>query len=173
MNRFIGRRGVFGLALAAAPGALVARWVMAQSDTPSGVDALPRVVVWKDPNCGCCGGWAQHMRRAGFPVTERASGDMGGIKQARGVPDHLVSCHTAVIDGYVVEGHVPAADVLRLLRQRPAAKGLAAPGMPAAAPGMDQLSGGPYQVVLFGAAGGDRTFARHSATSRLRHVVTT
>ena len=92
---------------------------------------------------------------------------MAGIKQARSVPDHLVSCHTAVVDGYLVEGHVPAADVLRLIRQRPAAKGLAVPGMPATAPGMDQPSGQPYRVVLFGAIGGDRVFARHAAARRL------
>ncbi len=173
VSRFIGRRGLFGLALAAAPGALAVRWVAAQSDTPSGADTVPRVVVWKDPNCGCCGGWAQQMRRAGFPVAERTSGDLGSIKQARGVPDHLVSCHTAAVDGYVVEGHVPAADILRLLRQRPAARGLAAPGMPAVAPGMDQRSGEPYRVVLFGTAGGDRAFARHAAASRFRHVAET
>jgi hypothetical protein len=85
---------------------------------------------------------------------------MAAIKRARGVPDDLQSCHTAVIDGYIIEGHVPANDVVRLITERPAAKGLSVPGMPASAPGMDQ-PGEPYTVILFGLSGGNRTFAQH------------
>ena len=118
------------------------------------------MVVWKDPNCGCCDGWVQHMRKAGFSVTVRPSDNMAAVKQARGVPDDMQSCHTGVINGYVIEGHVPAPDVMRLIAERPSAKGLAVPGMPASAPGMDQ-PGEPYTVFLFGAPADNQTFARH------------
>ena len=118
------------------------------------------MVVWKDPNCGCCDGWVQHMRKAGFSVTVRPSDNMAAVKQARGVPDDMQSCHTGVIDGYVIEGHVPAPDVAQLIEERPSAKGLAVPGMPASAPGMDQ-PGEPYTVMLFGTPAGNQTYARH------------
>jgi hypothetical protein len=124
---------------------------------------LPPIVVWKDPDCGCCERWVQHMRKAGFSVTVRASASMAAIKEARGVPNGIEACHTAVVDGYVVEGHVPAHDVMRLLGERPTAKGLAVPGMPASAPGMDQ-PGQPYTVMLFGAPSGDRPYAQHTGT---------
>lgn len=122
--------------------------------------ALPPVVVWKDANCGCCDGWVRHMRQAGFSVRVQESGDMAAVKKARGVPDDMQSCHTAVIDGYVIEGHVPASDVTRLVTERPSARGLAVPGMPASAPGMDQ-PGEAYAVMLFGTPDGDQTYARH------------
>lgn len=118
------------------------------------------VEVWKSPLCGCCGGWISHMRAAGFSVVVHDVEDVTPIKAAEGVADDLASCHTAVVDGYVVEGHVPATDVRRLLAERPAIRGLAAPGMPSGAPGMGS-DGSPYEVVAFDAAGGRRTFARH------------
>src|SRR4051794_16090834 len=108
-------------------GAVLACDALCRSALASNGAALPRVVVWKDPNCGCCNGWITHLRMAGFDVTARDSAAMAAIKQARGVPDTLQSCHTAVIDGYVVEGHVPAEDIKRLLTERPAAQGLAVP----------------------------------------------
>jgi hypothetical protein len=120
----------------------------------------PAIEVWKDPTCGCCEGWVRHMRAAGFEATVRDVADLQAVKTANGVPDALQSCHTAIIGGYVIEGHVPAADVRRLLAERPRAKGLAAPGMPPSSPGMD-IPGTPYEVVLFGASGGDRLWARH------------
>jgi hypothetical protein len=123
-------------------------------------ETLPSVVVWKDPNCGCCGNWIRHMRDAGFSVSVRDTADMAAVKLARSVPDALQSCHTAVVRGYVVEGHVPAADIRRLIAEQPSAKGLAMPGMPQSAPGMDQ-TGEPYTVVLFGTPTGDRVYAQH------------
>jgi hypothetical protein len=123
-------------------------------------DTLPPVTVWKDPSCGCCGAWVQHMRTAGFSVTLHETADMPAVRRARGIPDALQSCHTAVIDAYLVEGHVPSDDIKRLLRERPEAKGLAAPGMQASAPGMDQ-PGEPYTVVLFGTPSGDQVYAHH------------
>jgi hypothetical protein len=127
---------------------------------PGPARSLPTVVVWKDPGCGCCEAWVTHLRYAGFTVIARDTSAMTGIKQARGVPEALWSCHTAVIDGYVIEGHVPAADISRLLTERPQARGLAVPGMPQSAPGMD-IAGQPYTVLLFGIATGDAVFARH------------
>jgi hypothetical protein len=121
---------------------------------------LPAVTAWKNPSCGCCGGWIRHTRSAGFLVTVLDVDDVQPVKDSNGVPDDLRSCHTAVVDGYVVEGHVPAGDIKRLLEERPAAKGLAAPGMPSAAPGMDGPHE-PYEVILFGGPGGNTRFASH------------
>ena len=123
-------------------------------------EALPSVVVWKDANCGCCEGWVGHMRSAGFGVTVRDVANMAVIKRTRNVPDALQSCHTAVVAGYVIEGHVPASDIKRLIAEQPSAKGLAVPGMPQSAPGMDQ-PGEPYNVVMFGAPAGDQSYAQH------------
>jgi hypothetical protein len=105
-------------------------------------------------------GWVRRMRGAGFDVDAHDVADVEAVKRAKGVPPALWSCHTARVGGYVVEGQVPAADLRRLLTERPRARGLSAPGMPASAPGMD-APGQPYEVVLFGAPGGDRVFARH------------
>lgn len=109
------------------------------------------VEMYKDPNCGCCGDWAKHLNAAGFRVTERLSDDMAAIKEKYGVAAHLASCHTAIIDGYIIEGHVPADDIRRLLKERPAVLGLTAPGMPMHSPGM-QPEGLPpkgYDVLSF------------------------
>ena len=151
------RRSALRRALAAVAAALAGGWL---PDATVRAAALPPVTVWKDPNCGCCEGWVGHMRRTGFYVTVIASDDMTAVRQAHGVPDALQSCHTAAVGGYVVEGHVPAADVARLLAERPSARGLAVPGMPAAAPGMD-MAGDPYAVILFGTPAGDQPYAQH------------
>jgi hypothetical protein len=100
------------------------------------------------------------VRNAGFTLNITAVEDMDAIRNAKGVPGDLQSCHTAVVDGYVFEGHVPAGDVKRLLAERPTAKGLAAPGMPRSAPGMGQ-PGEPYAVILFGTPTGNRTYAQY------------
>lgn len=120
------------------------------------------VVMYKDPNCGCCGKWAEHMRASGFRVKEVATPQMGAVKHAAGVPQALGSCHTAKVGGYVIEGHVPAADVKRLLAEKPAVAGLSAPGMPQGSPGME----GPfpaerYDVVSFDREGRTTVFAQH------------
>lgn len=118
----------------------------------------PTVEVWKSPACGCCGGWVTHLRAAGFSVVVRDVDDVDDvdpIKRTHGVTTELASCHTAL-----VEGHVPASDIRRLLAESPAIKGLAAPGMPSGAPGMGE-DGSRYDVVAFGGAGGTSVFARH------------
>ena len=123
-------------------------------------DALPEVAVHRDPSCGCCGAWAEHLRRAGFPVKIVETGDINGIKQRLGVPADLISCHTAEVGGYAVEGHVPAGAIRRLLAERPQAAGLAVPGMPIGSPGMEGGAPETYEVILFGQQG-RRVFARY------------
>ena len=133
--------------LAATGAALLAGPVRAQ--------ALPRIVVTKDPTCGCCTAWADHLRRSGFPVDMVETAEIGRVKARLGVPASLASCHTAEVGAYVIEGHVPAAEIRRLLAERPAARGLAVPGMPVGSPGMEMEGMEPdtYEVVLFGPAG--------------------
>jgi hypothetical protein len=129
---------------------------------------LPRMVVTKDPSCGCCRAWAEHVRGAGFPVEIVESAEVGRLKARLGVPQDLAGCHTAEVGGYVVEGHVPAAAIRRLLAERPAATGLAVPGMPVGSPGME-VEGSPpetYEVVLFGPSG-RRRFARYRAAEEV------
>ena len=121
----------------------------------------PMVTVYKNRACGCCGGWIEHMRAAGFQLRVYDVDDVTPQKQWLGVPLALASCHTAEVGGYAIEGHVPSDDVRRLLAECPAgARGLAVPGMVPGSPGMD----GPrtaYTTLLFDARGGTRPFARH------------
>lgn len=120
------------------------------------------MTIYKDPNCGCCGQWVNHVKAAGFAVTVRDIPDLGRVKEELGVPEDLHSCHTATVDGYIVEGHVPAADIKRLLTERPEARGIAVPGMPIGSPGMEQGSRRePYRVILFETNGNRTIFARH------------
>lgn len=123
-------------------------------------ETLPPVNVTKDPSCGCCDGWVAHIEAAGFPVQVVESTDMDRLKQRLGVPADMASCHTAEVGGYVVEGHVPAAAIRRLLAERPDATGLAVPGMPAGSAGMDfpGVDPEPYEAFLFGPT--TRTFGR-------------
>lgn len=124
--------------------------------------ALPAVTVYKDPNCGCCSLWIGHMERAGFRVTANDTPDMPAMRAKLGVPPHVQSCHTAVVDGFVVEGHVPADEVKRLLTSRPSVKGLAVPGMPIGSPGMEQGNvKHQYSVLTFDEQGRTTVFARY------------
>ena len=120
-----------------------------------------RVEVFKSPYCGCCGKWVEHMRKAGFEVVTRDVDDMPAARKSAGMPDRYGSCHTARVGGYVVEGHVPAADVRRLLQEKPRAIGLAAPGMPQGAPGMESGRSDPYDTLLVHTDGSARVFAKH------------
>ena len=122
--------------------------------------ARPEIVVYKNRGCSCCGGWERHMESNGFAVRSYTFDDITAIKRQAGVPERLASCHTAFIAGYAIEGHVPAGDVKKLLRERPKITGLAVPGMPSDAPGMDQNRGVPYETVAFDATR-SFTFARH------------
>ncbi len=124
--------------------------------------AAATLVVTKSAYCGCCKNWVEHMKKAGFAVEVHEVEDVTPTARKLGVPDKLRSCHTSQIGGYAIEGHVPAADVKRLLATKPKAAGLAVPGMVAGSPGMEQ--GGykePYQVLLFDKAGKTKVFASH------------
>ena len=122
-------------------------------------DAMPLVTVNKNPSCGCCAGWAEHLRQAGFPVKTIETSDLQPLKTRLGIPTNLSSCHTAHVSGYVIEGHVPATAILKLLRDKPKATGLAVPGMPIGSPGMEGPNPEIYDVILFG-KGRRQSFAR-------------
>jgi hypothetical protein len=134
----------------------------ASAQTKAG-SAKPQVAVYKTPTCGCCGKWVEHMQAAGFAATTTNMPDPGPIKAKYGVPAQLQSCHTSMVGGYVIEGHVPAEDIRRLLKEKPAILGLAAPGMPAGSPGMDVPNSPAYDVIAFDKAGRTRVFATHKA----------
>jgi len=125
-------------------------------------ETLPKMTMTRDPNCGCCGSWVAHVRAAGFPVEVVEAADLAPLKASLGVPGALTACHTAEVGGYVVEGHVPADAIKRLLVERPQATGLAVAGMPVGSPGMEVPGTPPetYEVVLF-ARDGQRVFARY------------
>jgi hypothetical protein len=119
------------------------------------------VVVYKSPTCGCCKLWAQHLQANGFKVRTVDLVDVSPIKESNGVPPALGSCHTAKVGGYVIEGHVPASDIQRLLKERPKVTGLAVPGMPAGSPGMEGPMRERYEVLTFDKAGRTTVYARH------------
>lgn len=124
---------------------------------------LPEATVYRDPNCTCCGGWMKHLQAQGFSVKNVPTADMMAFKQEHDVTDDLASCHTAIIDGYVVEGHVPGEDIKRLLAQKPDIKGIAVPGMPVGTPGME--SGNvrdSYAVVSFDKQEQTKVFKQYS-----------
>lgn len=147
----ITRRGLFtaGLAVLAVPGGARA-------------EALPRLQVWRDPNCGCCGAWIDHMRTAGFAVEDNLVRSVAAARRVLGTPADLLSCHAALVEGFVLEGHVPALAVKRLLATRPPGiRGLAVPAMPIGSPGMEVPGTPPdtYDVIAFG-DGPHRPFMR-------------
>ena len=125
--------------------------------------AAPLVEVFKSPTCGCCMNWVEHLRASGFNVHTTDVNDMVAIKKSRGVPAEVQSCHTGVVNGYVVEGHVPAADVHRMLKEKPAIAGIAVGGMPVGSPGMESpyVKAEPFNVMSFDKSGATRVFAKH------------
>jgi hypothetical protein len=121
-----------------------------------------RVSVWRDPNCGCCTGWIDHLRAAGFAVVDNVVPSVAPVRRRLGTPADLLSCHAAEVEGYALEGHVPAAAIRRLLAERPAGlRGLAVPAMPIGSPGMEVPGAQPdtYDVIAFG-NGAHRSFMR-------------
>ncbi|MFL5555643.1 MAG: DUF411 domain-containing protein [Gemmatimonadaceae bacterium] len=121
----------------------------------------PTITVYKSPTCGCCKSWIEHVKKHGYQVDAKDTPDMAEIKRTLGVPDGLTSCHTAIVNGYLIEGHVPAADIDRLLAQKPKVAGLAVPGMPMGSPGMEGPTSQPYQVMSFDKSGKTAVFAKH------------
>jgi len=124
---------------------------------------VTEITMYKNANCDCCGAWAKHMRNAGFVVIEEPREDMTAIKEKYGVFEKLASCHTAIVDGYVIEGHVPADDVKRLLKEHPDVVGLTAPGMPMKSPGMQTAKKKPqgYDVLSFNKEGNVAVYKRY------------
>jgi hypothetical protein len=151
---------ILAVALLAGLGAAAA---VAQRSSPATVDALPTVEVFKSPTCGCCSKWVDHLRANDFAVRATDTDQVDAIKSKHGVPMALRSCHTALVGGYVLEGHVPAADVARLLKERPQIVGLAVGGMPVGSPGMEVPGrpADPYDVVAFDQAGRTTVFREY------------
>jgi hypothetical protein len=123
--------------------------------------ARPPLTVYKDAACGCCKKWVEHMQASGFTVTANDNPDMDAVKDHYGVPSGVRSCHTAIIGSYVIEGHVPAGDVDRMLKEQPKAAGLAVPGMVTGSPGMEGFMSKSYTVVAFQKTGATTPFASH------------
>lgn len=121
----------------------------------------PHVEVFKSASCGCCGGWVAHLRQNGFDVTTHDVGDVPAERKKLGMPEALGSCHSAKVGGYVIEGHVPAADIRRLLKEKPKALGLSVPSMPPGSPGMEGNGSVPYDTLLVGRDGSTRVYASH------------
>lgn len=131
---------------------------LASATTASSTQEAPAAVVFKTEGCGCCNGWVEHLQAAGFDVDARNVRDLMSVKLDAGVPADLSSCHTALIDGYVVEGHVPAYVVRKLLDERPEVTGITVPGMPVGSPGMEGQNAKPYEVIAFDGQGGRTVF---------------
>jgi len=143
------RQGVLALALA---GAAVAGLAIATPAPP------PDIIVYKTSTCGCCKKWVEHLEAAGFRVTVHDTVDMAGVAAHYGVPRRLSTCHTALVQGYVVEGHVPVDVIERLLKESPEIAGVAVPGMPPGSPGMESETPVHYQIVTFDKSGGTAVY---------------
>jgi hypothetical protein len=122
---------------------------------------LPVVHVYKTPTCGCCADWVDHIEAAGFRTEVQDLPDLTAVRQRAGVPNGLASCHTALVGDYVIEGHVPASSILRLLQERPQAAGISVPGMPMGSPGMEGPWKDPYDVILFTRDGRGMVYESH------------
>lgn len=129
---------------------------------PQAASGAPVVTVWKSPSCGCCGEWVEHLQQAGFAVNVIDEPAMAAVKARHRITPALQSCHTAEVAGYVIEGHVPAPDIRRLLAEHPPVRGLAVPAMPVGSPGMEMGERfDPFEVLAFDDDGTTRVFARH------------
>ena len=152
----IDRRTMIGIALAAIPAAACSEPVRATE-----------INVYKSPTCGCCGAWVSNLRASGLNVVVHDMDDVTPIAAKAGVPPDLRSCHTAIVGGYFVEGHVPALDVRKMLRERPNARGIAVPGMPIGSPGMEQGDRkDTYATLIVDRSGEVRVFAHHNQSPR-------
>lgn len=149
---FIGSAGIVTMA------ALVGGSLLA--NPPARLPAPIEITVYRSPSCGCCKAWEDYLRKNGFVVKDVIQEDLSQLKAESGITSKLASCHTAIVGGYVVEGHVPAADIQRMLTEKPKIIGITAPGMPGAGPGMD-TSKDPYDVLAFDAKGKTTVWARH------------
>ena len=122
---------------------------------------VTEIVVYKSPSCGCCTKWVEYLRKQGFTVVAHDTSGMSAVKAELGVPDAMASCHTAMVGGYVIEGHVPAADIERLLKEHPKVVGLSVPGMVTGSPGMEGGTPEHYKVLTFDAKGATTVFSSY------------
>ncbi|MBU1426540.1 MAG: DUF411 domain-containing protein [Gammaproteobacteria bacterium] len=136
-------------------------FIFAASATAQPSQTLPTVDIYKSPQCGCCTAWADHLRQSGFKVVLHDVNDVPAARKKLGMPERYGACHTARVGNYLVEGHVPAADIKRLLRKHPQAIGLAVPSMPPGSPGMESDQGIPYDTLLVSTDGSATVFAHH------------
>lgn len=153
----VARYSAFGaalLAIAGAAGALATAHAARTESPPT------EIMVYKTPTCGCCTAWVDHLGKNGFAVKSKDVPDLTALKKHYGVTSDLASCHTAFVDGYVIEGHVPADVIAKLLKEKPKVKGLAVPGMPMGSPGMEGPRTDPYDVVAFDSTGKKSVFAK-------------
>ncbi len=130
------------------------------SDRSMNTDLIP-ITVYKTPTCGCCSKWVRHLEKNGFEVNAINRNNLNSVKSEAGIPRKLASCHTAVVGDYVIEGHVPADDIKRLLKEQPAASGLAVPGMPMGSPGMEGSRKDAYNVMMFTKEGDSLIFSSY------------
>ena len=144
-----------------ADGKMLLAAVMVGLGTGAGAQAPTAVSVFKSATCGCCAKWVEHLRANGFTPTATNVDDLDAVKVKYRVPQAVQTCHTAVVGGYVIEGHVPASDIKRLLKERPAISGLAVGGMPAGSPGMEGGATRRYDVLSFDKQGNTRVYASH------------
>ncbi|HEX3160050.1 MAG TPA: DUF411 domain-containing protein [Gemmatimonadaceae bacterium] len=152
----LSRRTFLGVAVAGTAGALLSRRLPA---LPAGI-APPRMVLYKSPSCGCCKAWQDHVQKAGFVVEAHDVPDVDPYKAKHGVPLLLSSCHTGIVGGYAIEGHVPADLIQKLLKERPKVVGLAVPGMPMGSPGMEGPTKDAYDVLAFTKDGKTSVYAK-------------
>lgn len=158
MRRFLLLLPLLALPLAGPPAPALAE----AGDAAAGAASQPVVEVYKSATCGCCDEWVAHLESEGFRVRSTNVADLAAVKRAHRIPQDAESCHTGVVDGYVIEGHVPAADVARLLRERPEnVRGLAVPGMPHGSPGMESPTPQPYAVYTLTEHGLGSVFRRY------------
>lgn len=142
--------------------AAIASLILLAISSPSQT-AGPLVTVFETPTCACCGKWVEHLRANGFAVKVQEVNDTAGYERQYRVPRTMESCHTAVVNGYTIEGHVPAADIKRLLNEKPKAVGLAVPGMPVGSPGMEAAHSEAFSVFVFDEGGHTSVYARYPA----------
>jgi len=152
-RQFLARGAVGGFAL------VLARRLSASANPVAAQPAPIPMMVYSDPACGCCGKWISLMGSAGFRTTVQNTSDMAGIKKRYGIGVNLASCHTALVGGYLVEGHVPADLIKKMLAEKPAIAGLAVPGMVTGSPGMEGATKDPYDVIAFDKAGKTSVYA--------------
>jgi hypothetical protein len=155
------KRSTQVLALAASLAVVSLTTAAVRSSSVAPPAKKPTITVYKDPNCGCCKNWIAYLAKHGYTVVAKDTPNMTEIKHSLGIPDRLTACHTAVVNGYLIEGHVSAEDIDRLLAQKPTIAGIAVPGMPMSSPGMDGPRTEGYKVLSFDKAGKTKVFASH------------